>query len=109
MLPDFRRVLQNLPVDDKEAALEEVAQRLVNEGMGTAAIVFFESVKPISFLSGQAAIVATPFIGGFIEPMRLEKYATLFSDRDFIERLIQRIEELESERAGKQKPKGETK
>ena len=38
-----------------------------------------------------------PFVGGFIEPMRLEKYASLLGNRDFIERLIRRIEELEAE------------
>lgn len=109
MLRYLMNLLRNLPVEDDDAALEEVAQRVVQEGMGTAAIVFLESSKPISFLTGQAAIAATPILGGFIEPMRLERYADLFSNRDFIERLIQRIEELENARAGTPKPKGESK
>jgi hypothetical protein len=39
--------------------------------------------------------------------MRLEKYAGLLSNRDFIERLIARIEELEAESAGKHPESGE--
>lgn len=103
----FRDLIRDVSLEDKEAALEEIAQRVVREGMAAPAIVFLETAKPISFMTGQAAIVATPLLGGFIEPMRLERYADLFSDREFIERLIRRIEELEAERAGARKDKGE--
>jgi len=109
MLKNWRDLLKEMPVDDEDAALEEIAQRVVKDGMGAAAIVFLETSKPISFITGQAAIAATPILGGFIEPMRLEKYATLLSNRDFIERLIQRIEELEDERAGELKKQREEK
>lgn len=108
----FRRlsaVFQSVPLDDEPAAVEEIARRVVDEGMGTAAILFLESSKPVSFIAGQAAIFATPVIGGFIEPMRLERYAELFSRRDFVERLIQRIEELENARAGEKRKRVEKK
>lgn len=107
MLRRWKELISDVPIDDEDAALEEIARRVVREGMGSAAIVFLETSKPISFLTGQAAIAATPLLGGFIEPLRLEKYATLFTDRRFIERLIQRIEELEDERAGMRKKKDE--
>lgn len=108
MLNSLWYLIRNVSLDDEEGALEEIAQRVVAEGMGTAAILFLETSKPLSFLGGQAAIVATPFIGGFIEPARIERYAALFSDRAFIERLIQRIEELENARAGKRQTQGES-
>ena len=98
MFGNFRDLLRTVNLDDEEAALEEIAHRVVNEGMGAAAIMFLESSRPVSFIAGQAAIAATPLIGGFIEPMRLEKYATLFGNRAFVDRLIARIEELENER-----------
>ncbi len=107
MLKNWKNLLKNMPVDDADAAVEEIAQRVVKDGMGSAAIVFLETSKPISFITGQFALAATPVLGGFIEPMRLEKYADLFTDRRFIERLIQRIEELEEERAGFKKKKAE--
>jgi len=109
MFRNLRDIMQNLSSNDPDAALEEIAQRVVREGMGTAMILFLESAKPMGFLAGQAAIMATPLLGGFIEPMRLEKYANLLSDRDFIERLIRRIEELEAEQAGAPRKKGESK
>ena len=108
MFRRLQQLLQSVPLEDEDAAVEEVAQRVVSEGMGAAAIMFLETSKPISFMAGQAAIFATPLIGGFIEPMRLERYADLFSRRDFVERVIRRIEELEAERAaGKRQPRDE--
>jgi len=104
----FRRLQQlfhGVPLEDEDSAVEEIACRVVSEGMGAAAILFLETSKPISFLAGQAAILATPLIGGFVEPMRLERYADLFSRRDFVERVIRRIEELEDERAVQKKKK----
>lgn len=98
MLGDWRRLLQETPLEDEDAAIEALARHVVREGMSAAVIVMLESSKPISFLTGQAAILATPLVGGFINPARLERYAELFGDRRFIERLIRRIDELEAEK-----------
>ncbi len=89
-------LMRNVPLERPEEVIEEIATRIVREKMTAPAIVFLESMKPISFLGGQAAIAATPLLGGLIEPMRLERYADYFSDRAFIERLIRRIEELDA-------------
>lgn len=109
MFRRFRDFFRAAPEADEETAIEDIAHRVVRDGMAPAAIVLLESSKPVSFLAGQAAIFATPLIGSFIEPLRLERYADLFSSRSFIERLIRRIEELEDERiAGKHRPSGES-
>ena len=107
MLRSWQKLVKDLPLENEDAALEELARRIVREKMGTAAIAFLESSKPVSFLAGQAAIFATPLLGGFIEPMRLERYAELFGKRDFIERLIRRIEELDATPAGETRDGGE--
>ena len=103
MLRALFDLIRTVPLDDEDVAVEEMATRLVKEGMGTAAILFLESSKPLGFVAGQVALAASPFIGGFVEPARIERYSDLFSDRAFIERIIQRVEELENERAGNAK------
>ena len=108
MFGRLRKLFSDIP-DNEEAAIEEIAQRVIREGMAPAAIVFLESSKPLSFFAGQAAIFATPLIGGFIEPPRLERYADTFGRREFVERLIRRIEELEDAQAGKREPTAEKK
>lgn len=102
-------LIKNVPLEDEEIAVEQIAQRMVEQGMGTATILFLETSKPIGFIAGQAALAASPFIGGFIPPQRIERYSELFSDRAFIERIIVRVEELESERAGKSRASVEKK
>jgi len=99
-LNNWLKVVRDLPVDDENATLEELAQRLVKEKMTAPAILFFETMKPIGFITGQAAIASTPLFGSFISPMRLEKYADLLANRAFVERLIIRIEELEAQKTG---------
>jgi hypothetical protein len=100
MFGSFRDMFRNLPMDDEEAAIEQIAGRVVSERMTSAAILFLETMKPVSFLGGQAAIAATPLLGGFLEPMKLERYSDMLGNREFVERLVRRIEELEAERAG---------
>lgn len=100
MLNNWLNIVRDLPVEDDNATLEELAQRLVKEEMAAPAILFFETMKPIGFITGQAAIATTPLLGSFISPMRLEKYADLLADRAFVERLIARIEELEAIKTG---------
>ena len=100
MLNNWLKVVRDLPVEDENATLEELAQRLVKEKMTAPAILFFETMKPIGFITGQAAIASTPLLGSFISPMRLEKYADLLGNRAFVERLICRIEELEAQKTG---------
>lgn len=101
---NWRDFFQQATPNNPEVACEELAQHIVGEGMGSAAIVFLESIKPLGFIAGQSAIFATPMLGGFIDPMKMEQYADLLGDRAFVERLISRIEELEMAR-GDEKPK----
>jgi hypothetical protein len=100
MMRFLRDLFRGEPDEDEEHFIERIAQRVVREGLGAAFIVLLESGKPISFITGQAALAATPFIGGFLDPARIERYSDLFSNRDFVERLISRIEALEADRAG---------
>jgi hypothetical protein len=46
-----------------------------------------------------------PFLGAFVGPETVAKYSKLLEDRQNIERLIQRIEELAAEKAEDRKAK----
>jgi len=98
MLRYLHDLMQQAPLDDEAVLIEDIAQRTVREGMGTAAVVMLESMKPMAFIGSQAAIAATPLLGSFIAPVRLERFAHYFSNRVFVERVIARIEELEDAR-----------
>ena len=93
-MPDY----PNNPLSDEERdkIVTRCAEKVVKAGMATPAILFVESHKPLSFLAGQAVIVATPLFGALFGPDNMMKLSQILSDRSNAERFIQKIEELAS-------------
>ena len=85
----------NTPISDEErdALFERWADKVVNAGMATPAILFLEAHKPLSFLAGQAVIVASPMFGPLFGLGNMTKLSQILSDRSNAERFIQLIEE----------------
>lgn len=81
-----------------ERLIEELAQRIVSQRLETPAIFFLEMNKPLTFLASQSLLLATPLLGAFIKPSRIEEYSQLLDSRDNMERLIGRIDELAERR-----------
>jgi len=82
---------------DEEAILDAVATRIARMGLGVPAIFFLESSKPLSFLGSQFLVFIEPFVKTFIEVKNYEKFCLLIEDRNNVEKLIQKIEQLEDE------------
>jgi hypothetical protein len=83
--------------EDEDEIIEWVAQQLYKYGMETAAIMFLESLKPISrYGSSMGQMVVSPllpFLGDNIM-VKGDKALKVFEDNQNIERLIQRLEDL---------------
>lgn len=77
---------------EQRAVLQRVADRLLERRLEAPAILFLESVKPLSFLASQALV----FLGPLLEPLlSLKDYATFteaLANRENVEWLIQRLE-----------------
>lgn len=84
--------------EEKIDLIERLATNLVQRGLGSASILFLEMHKPVTFVASQAAIVFSPMLVPFLGFDRVDQYSQLFQSRENLERLIQRIEELEVER-----------
>lgn len=92
-----------------EQAIEEIAAEVVRRRLEAPAVLFLEMNRPLSFAGSQALIVATPLFGPMFGPERMGRYSKLFADRENIDRLIKRIEELSEERDRKEKQNGTAK
>ncbi len=77
--------------------IEKVAQRVVNWRMSIPAIVVLESGKPLSFVASQVLVFFEPIVQSIFTIKDYEKFVSLLEDREKVELLIQRIEELEDE------------
>ena len=88
---------------EDEQLLRAVAERVVRMGLGTAAMFFLESIKPLSFLGSQALVFFEPFVRAFLSTAHYQRFASLIERRDNLEFLIQEIEAAEESSARAQK------
>ena len=59
--------------------------------------------KPLSFVGSQALVFLEPFVKAFLNLASYDRFTALMEDRKNVERLIRKIEELEDERARKER------
>ncbi len=68
------------------ALLEKIAGRIVNRGMAVPALLFLESMGPLSFLGSQVVHGLKPFLDVVTDRAEVERLATLLERRDAMER-----------------------
>jgi len=97
-----------LSPERKQQLIDKIAKEIVKRGLETPAIMFLETFKPLSWIGAELSIVyIMPFVKAYIESPIVDEVVALFHDRDAVEQLIKRIEELveiekEKERAIKE-------
>lgn len=86
-------ITEGLTVERKEEMIEGLAKKIIDKGLVTPAIIFLESVKPVArvgsytFLLFSAPLLEVVGVSGY-------EYTSLFKDRENIESLMRKIEEL---------------
>ena len=84
-----------LPDAERDALIEALAQKVHGRGLHTPAILFLEMHRPVAFLAGQSLVLGSGFLAPLFGPQNVQKYSKLIESRANIERLVQRIEELQ--------------
>jgi hypothetical protein len=90
-------------VDQDEALLAAIASRIVRMGLAVPAVFFLESSKPLSFIGSQALVFLEPFVKAFLNLKSYDRFTALMEDRGNVERLIQKVEQMEEDRAQAEK------
>ena len=96
MIMDF----DDLTEEQIAAAIEDIARHVVRRRLETPAVLLLELHRPVSFIAGQALVVAAPFLGPIFGVDRLARCGSILHDRANMDRLIQRIDELAAARDG---------
>ena len=89
--------------ENDEALLLAVAQRVVKLRMEVPAVLFLESVKPLSFVGSQAMVFFQPFAQALFPWNQYERFTQIVSDRDNLERLTRLIEAEADARESREK------
>ena len=88
---------EEITEEEEAEIIEWAAQQLYKYGMETAAIMFLESLKPISrYGSSMGQMFVSPllpFLGDNVM-VKGDKAMRVFEDTQNVERLIQRLEDL---------------
>jgi hypothetical protein len=86
---------------EEVALLERVANVVVARGMATPAVLFLESLGPMSFLGSQALHFLSPILDVMIPQRDVQRLAGLLERRDTLFRLVVLIEsQVEARRTG---------
>jgi hypothetical protein len=89
--------------DEHREIMDRFAQRIVDWRMTAPAILFLESSKPLSFLGNQALVFFQPMVQSIFNFKTYDEVTEILEDRDNVEYLISKIEELEAEQQAKQR------
>ena len=82
-----------MTLDEEDAALlDRIAARIVRHGLGTPAIFFLESVRPLNFVASQAMVFFGPLATAILPRHDYERLARLLEHRESVEALLTRIE-----------------
>lgn len=98
--------------EEHREAMDRFAAKVIDWRMTAPAIMFLEASKPLSFLGNQALIFFQPIVQSIFSFKSYDEVAEILEDRENIEYLLCKIEELEaekrkSERDGKRKRREE--
>lgn len=96
--------------EDEEEMIRKVAEQIHKYGMEVAAILFIESIRPLTYIGAQMGrFFVSPFLPAFGENIGIsgEKFLQIFEKRGNVEKLLTTLEELAKEEPKKPKKKAE--
>lgn len=80
-----------LPPEQRDVIIEYIAGRVAHHHFSEVAALAVEMMKPLSFLAAQGTVFAAPFLYPFAGEKKLNTLSAFLSDRDNLERLLQRL------------------
>ncbi|MEO0254445.1 MAG: hypothetical protein ABIN20_03360 [candidate division WOR-3 bacterium] len=78
--------------------IEKIASRICDLKLETIFIIIFESIKPLSFIASSVLVAFEPIIRSIFSFRDYERFYRMLEDRENIEKLIRKIEELSEKR-----------
>lgn len=79
--------------DEDRALLDELADRIARRGLVAAALMFFESVKPLNLVASSMLTFFRPMVQVlWSEPQRYDQVSRLLEQRGSVELLLRRLE-----------------
>lgn len=76
--------------------IEALVRQIRRRRLALPALLLLEIARPFSFLLSQGLLLCQPFLGYLVEEPSVAGYAELLADRGNLDRLVTRLEEIQS-------------
>ena len=86
-----------LTEEQKNEVIESLAKKIAGRRLEMPAVLFLDMHKPLSFIASQSLLVAMPFLAPVFGAQGIADLSKLLAERDNVEALITRIEEMSAE------------
>jgi hypothetical protein len=80
-----------------DALLLDLARRITRRGLATPAVLWLESVRPLSFIGSQIMHFLEPFVRLLVSADTFGRLATILEERAHLERLLLHLEAVATE------------
>ncbi len=97
--PDTPLPTPELDAEERDQLFDRIAATVARRGMVTPAVFFLELHRPLTFLAGQTAHLMLPFLAPLVGLETARRLARLLEEPANVERLLDRIERADRERA----------
>ena len=82
---------------EERKMIEKIADWVVKRGMAVPAILFLESVRPLSYVGAQVVVFFAPALEFLFDPVRISTFVNLMEDKRNVGILLQEIETQDNE------------
>lgn len=79
--------------EDYSEFMQKIAREIVQRQLTVPAIIFLETIKPLSFLGNQLLIFANPIVSLIVRTGNYYKFVRMIENRENVEKLTVAIEE----------------
>lgn len=92
-----QKAIEETLTPKQEEILDKISKKVVQWKMAVPAIIFLESVKPLSYLGSQVMVFFEPFVHALFNFPEYSEFQQMMERRENVERLLQRIEKFDAE------------
>jgi len=85
-------IKKNKLTEEELEIIEKNAKFIVSKGMGTVAILFIDSMAPLSFVGSQLLHIANPVLTLIPYFKDFDKVAAMMEDKDNVDYFLTRVE-----------------
>jgi len=80
------------PTERQQIIVDKIAQKIVKHGMGTVAILFLESFRPMNYVASQGLVFLEPFLRGTLFGDDYAEFYRMLEHRGSVSYVVDRIE-----------------